>query len=300
MTTALGVPAVENTGCDSLTHRRIIGAEWRTDGILEGLDVSGTSSLQYQVAAGTAVVQRSDADGKMIARYDGGTVDTVAGDATNPRIDAVWIAAHNSKDYPADPDNQVYLGVTQGTPAASPTKPTIPDAATILRWMQVPAAATSTQSATRLDGIEYALHYASCGQRLGGYYDRRSFTISNKESNKGVFCRVPIFIPTDRYIRFEMSINFSANGAKGALDFSKYTELRAAFRIDGAIKGATRNLTGYGAWDSRQLSFTTICGRGNHTCDLVLWVGNGANADVHAAAGLEGLEMEVYDAGNNQ
>ncbi|KFI65888.1 hypothetical protein [Bifidobacterium cuniculi] len=300
MTTALGVPAVDNKGCDALTHRRIIGAEWRTTGILEGLDVSGTAGLQYKVDAGTAVVARSDSDGKMLARYEGGTVDTVAGDASNPRIDAIWIASHNSHQYTDDPDNQVYVGVTRGTPAASPAKPTIPEYATLLRYMTVPAAAASTQGATRTDGVEYALHYASNGQRLGGYYDRRSFTISNKESNKGVFCRVPIFIPTDRYIRFDMSINFSATGSKGALDFSKYTELRVAFRIDGAIKGPTRNLTGYGAWDSRQLNFTTICGRGNHTCDMVIWIGNGQNADVHGTSSLEGLELEIYDNGNDQ
>ena len=53
------------------------------------------------------------------------------------------------------------IGVTQGTPAASPVKPTPPAGVTVLSYMQVPANSTSLRNATRVGEIDYAVPYGA-------------------------------------------------------------------------------------------------------------------------------------------
>lgn len=116
MATALGVqPDSSGNGVTPLTHRKIIDALWTSTGIVTGLDVTGRNDLKYDVAAGVAICSRGDADGKTEAYWPGGqTTAVAAGDSTWPRIDRVWIKAHDMSQ--GDSDNQVVVGVTQGTP----------------------------------------------------------------------------------------------------------------------------------------------------------------------------------------
>ena len=142
-TVALGIaPNTSNIGVTPLVHRRILGAQFANCGIIDGLNVTGRNDLRYNVGAGVAVCSRGDSDGKTIAYHEGGQTPAVsAGDPSNPRIDIVWICAHNQLEY-KDSDNYVTLGVTQGTPSANPAEPTIPAGCTMLRKMRMPAGAT--------------------------------------------------------------------------------------------------------------------------------------------------------------
>ncbi len=120
-----------------------------------------SDTLAYQVAAGVAVTSRSGTDGVMEAYWGGGPSPAVeANQSTNPRIDCVWLQAHNQKEL-RDTDNLVVIGVTQGTPAASPVKPTPPAGVTVLSYMQVPANSTSLRNATRVGEIDYAVPYGA-------------------------------------------------------------------------------------------------------------------------------------------
>ena len=122
-TVALGIaPNTGNIGVTPLVHRRILGAQFANCGIIDGLNVTGRNDLRYNVGAGVAVCSRGDSDGKTIAYHEGGQTPAVsAGDPSNPRIDIVWICAHNQLEY-KDSDNYVPLGVTQGTPSANPAE----------------------------------------------------------------------------------------------------------------------------------------------------------------------------------
>ena len=165
-TVALGVsPDTNGVGVTPLVHRRIIGAQWANTGLVDGLNVTGRSDLRYNVSAGVAVCSRGDSDGKTLAYYEGGKTNAVAaGDPSNPRIDIVWIQAHNLMEY-KDSDNYVTVGVTQGSPSASLAEPTIPAGATMLRKMKMPAGASSTASAVQMWSADYAIpHGASLGK----------------------------------------------------------------------------------------------------------------------------------------
>lgn len=147
--TAFGVAQTSaGVGTTDTDMRKIIAAQWESTGVIDGLEVTGTTSLYYRVAAGVAVCSKGASDGKTLAYFSGGNTSTVSANSSgNPRIDCVWITAHDATQ--GDSDNLVTLGVTQGTAAATPTAPTIPTYATLLAAMLVPAGATTTANAYR-------------------------------------------------------------------------------------------------------------------------------------------------------
>ena len=88
---ALGVPPdSKGAGCTPVEHRRAIQGLFENTGILYGLDVTGTSGLEYNVGAGAAVCQRNAEDGYSIAWSDGGRVTAPEGGAGG--VEAVFTA----------------------------------------------------------------------------------------------------------------------------------------------------------------------------------------------------------------
>ena len=157
MVTALGVDVDTNgNGLDPLTHRQIIRRHWNNTGIMGGLTVCGRSDLYYGVSAGVAVCSMGDADGYTEAYWPGGNTENAvsAGDGTYPRIDSVYLLANTGT-----PDNVVHCKVAQGTPAASPSAPTLPAGALLLQQMRVPAGASKTSSASVNGSQNYAIPY---------------------------------------------------------------------------------------------------------------------------------------------
>jgi len=161
MSTALGIaPDASGEGTDPLTLRRIISARWARPGVVTGLTCSGRTDLRYQVAAGVAVCRRSATDGCTEAYWQGGTTSAVlAGDPSNPRVDVVYVIAHDPTQ--GDPDNKVSVGVAQGTPSTSPAKPAVPAGAVAVAVMRMPAGATSTSSAQPVASYVEAVPYMS-------------------------------------------------------------------------------------------------------------------------------------------
>lgn len=150
-------------GCTAAMMRRIVASHWATDGVVDGLAVSGGTSMQYTVAPGVAVISMgaNRSQGYVEAYCEGGQVATTPNAGTTPRVDAVWVMAHDVTF--GDPDNLVTLGVTQGTPAVSPKAPTIPARATLICDMQVPAGATSTAGAVQYGSYHSAVPYGTAG-----------------------------------------------------------------------------------------------------------------------------------------
>lgn len=74
---------------------------------------------------------------------------TTAAPGSNSRIDVIWVRQHAvASDGGPDANNILEIGVTQGTPAASPTVPVIPTGAMALAQAIMPAGATSTNALT--------------------------------------------------------------------------------------------------------------------------------------------------------
>lgn len=166
--TAFGVAQTSaGVGTTDTDMRKIIAAQWESTGVIDGLAVTGTTSLYYRVAAGVAVCSKGVSDGKTIAYFGGGNTSAVSANSSgNPRIDCIWVTAHDATQ--GDADNLVTLGVTQGTPAATPVAPTLPTYATLLAEMLLPAGATTTANATVLVSATVPNFYGMSRTQLDG------------------------------------------------------------------------------------------------------------------------------------
>lgn len=280
-TVALGVsPDLKGVGVTPLVHRRIIAAQWANTGLVDGLNVTGRNDLRYNVSAGVAVCSRGDADGKTIAYYEGGQTGAVAaGDPSNPRIDIVWIQAHNLMEY-KDSDNYVTVGVTQGSPSASLAEPTIPAGATMLRKMKMPAGATSTSSAVQMWSADYAIPYGASLGKIGENWDRRDMTGDPTVGRYWFEQEVEFSLPSDRMLELSFKCNLSSAGATSWSDMSHRTEWAVGFQIDGKdLDHSCANFVSYGAWETHETSYVTAVNKGRHTARLRTWLQYG-NAPV--------------------
>lgn len=282
MTTALGVqPDSNGNGVTPEVHRQIIAAQWQNTGVIDGLDVTGRSDLRYNVAAGVAVCSKGAADGKTLAYWPGGqTAAVAAGDASNPRVDAIWITAHNPKI--GDADNQVVVGVTQGTPAANPVAPPIPAGCTPIMAMQVPANATATSSATKIWTTYYALPYGASLGKLGENWDRRDMTGDNTVKKYYFEQPITFTLPTDRMVELQFKVNLSSATATSWDDTTHRTEWAVGFQIDdNDLDHSCANFVSFGAWETHETSYITAVSAGTHTARLRTWLQNGGAPVFH-------------------
>ena len=247
MTTAYGIaPDSTGSGLDPLTHRRIIKAHWANTGVICGLDVSGGTDLRYNVAAGAAVCSRGDADGYTEAYFNGGKTPAVkAGDPSNPRIDRIWIRANDISQ--GDSDNQVTVGVTQGTPSATPTAPALPSGCVRLMDMVMPAGATSTAKAIKSGGQLYAVPYgASLGRIAASRVTAEYTVVEDKQWHEQV--RISFTLPTKRNVclRWKACSTVGSDGGASANDRqgSYFVQCRADGNIINDIPSSGEGLTG--------------------------------------------------------
>lgn len=287
-------------GLDALTHRLILKALYPVCGIISGLDVTG-SGAHYTVAAGTAVVSSSEADGHRVAHFDGGATPNVAsGDASNQRIDSVYLKA----DDPITDNNSVAVrvGVVQGTPSASPVAPAAPAGTLLLAQFRVPAGSTSPAgSATRIYDGRHAISFDGNLGMLGENW--------NKSDQKGAptkrtnFYEQPITftLPTDRYVSFQFHCNFSNSKYAWNDPNAKACEWAVQFQLDGQdLNHAAFNFVSYGSWTDHYAEYTTKVTGGRHVARLRTWLQNGDAPYFHYAQnnGLwVGRRFQLFDRG---
>ena len=303
MATALGVqPDSNGNGVTPEVHRQIIAAQWHNTGVIDGLAVSGRSDLTYDVSAGVAVCSKGSADGKTLAYWPGGQTAAVnAGDASNPRIDLVWINAHNPKM--GDSDNSVTVGVTQGTPASNPVAPALPAGCTLLRSMRVPANATATSSAVATDTITYAIPYgASMG--LLAYDDQSRINQVINDGGKRVphlLNRRTINLPTDRLVE----LDWSGCVSNGKTDGAGWISLMNWFKVDGKdIPYAAVELHVQQTWEQFQHRHIMTLAAWTHTIESWYEWRNGnwevswhCGDDGNQHGGYPGSILAVWDRG---
>lgn len=271
---ALGV---RNSGADGTTPlalRLALGALFPQSGILSGLGVSGSSSLAYLVAPGVAVCTRGAGDGSAIAPVAAGSTPAVAANGTGyPRIDAVWVAAHDIDQ--GDPDNHVTLGVTQGAPAASPARPTVPTYATLLAYMRLPAGATTTAQATvEARGRDAVAAGATMGQ-LG--YMRDTYDGALRGDYNGTMhtdYSVTVTVPTTRLVEMRWAATLSGGESSDCI---------VAMEVDGA-KAMQFFVTppDSGRWDYKECRHVVRLAAGTHTLAFSSGQYWGGDVQVHA------------------
>lgn len=273
----------EKQGLDALTHRLIIQALYPTCGIVSGLTVSGDGAA-YKVAAGTAIVSSSETDGNRIAHFDGGDTPTVAsGDASNQRIDSIYLKAD---DPLADDDSvAVRVGVVQGTPAPSPVAPQAPAGTLLLAQYRVPAGSTSpASSATQVYSAQQAIPYGGSLGELGESWNKAD--MQGSPVIRKMFYEQPISfsVPTDRLVEFKMQVCYSSD--KGDSQDSQWS---VQFQLDGSdIPHAAANFVSRNAWETHEFSFVTKVSAGRHTARLRTWLQHGARPDFHYSGDSSG------------
>lgn len=202
MSVAFGVPQSGDVGTTASDMRQIMGNKWQSAGILGGLTVTGDTSLCYNVAAGAAVCCRAESDGKTEAYYAGGKTPAVsANESAEPRIDVVWITAHDATQ--GDEDNLVTIGVTEGTTATSPVAPDIPTYATPLADVLLPAGSTTTANATVSDVSPSAVSVTSTLGLLGSARSDYTGQIDKTRGTLYTPLSVTIDLPTARLVEIE-------------------------------------------------------------------------------------------------
>lgn len=272
-TTALGImQASDGAGLDPLTHRRIIMSRWANTGVITGLSVTGRTDLRYNVSAGCAVVSRSDSDGYAEAYFEGGQTDAVsAGDASNPRVDIIWIKANDLQQ--GDADNRVHIGVTQGTPSSNPVAPAAPAGCLVLMQMRMPAGATSTNSAVKNSSITFALPYGASfgildrvGENIDGTVDFNS---------KSEFLSQSVYLPTDRNIQMHAYLCVSSPGKRGEVGVAA-----VQFYVDGEIY-TTRKVEYTENWVTYEPTANIQLEAGTHRLGIAMYNEQGIGFEAH-------------------
>lgn len=292
---ALGVAQTSaGVGTTDTDMRKIIAAQWESTGVIDGLAVTGTTSLYYSVAAGVAVCSKGASDGKTLAYFAGGSTPAVSANSSgNPRIDCIWITSHDLTQ--GDADNLVTLGVTQGTPAATPTAPAIPTYATLLAQMCMPAGATTTANAAQAASIGYAIPYGASLGMLAENVLTMDGIGDGTVNNWYIEQTTGFFIPTDRLITFRFYVCASASDGN-------YSDWYQSFVLDGAEianSGGEFHLTS--GWSTQMHEFSTTIHGGNHTVAVKSGLRGGAAPHFHYAGdkytSFYGRRLQVWDSG---
>lgn len=312
MTTGLGIMQdASGNGVDPLTHRKCIQARWGNTGIVTGLDVTGRSDLRYNVAAGVAVTCRSESDGYAEAYWPGGQTPAVsAGNASNPRIDLVWIKANDLQQ--GDDDNQVHVGVTSGTPSASPVPPACPAGCTPVAYMRFPANATSTSGASKTGGDDAAIPYASTLGLLGENVNTADMIGDSTERLWFYENPVTFTVPTKRLVEMIYSCTFTNALSDGTIG-NMFNGVKpivwgvASFQIDGedVPHSGTEWQASNGVWEDHQVSCIIEVAAGTHTVRVrngLMAHGDATGAPYFRCSANNGVEykgrtLRVWDRG---
>jgi len=152
-----------NDGIDAAEARAMIGRDWGgRAGVIRLLDTSlqvteraSTPNQSVDVAAGSAIIQGTEASAQGFYRADNPETTNVAltaADATNPRNDLI-VARIRDQDYSSgSPSTNTFtLEAIAGTPAGSPSDPTVPDNCVVLARVVVAASDNIVNNASITD-----------------------------------------------------------------------------------------------------------------------------------------------------
>lgn len=241
----LGVP-----GTTTEEMQRMIAADYRTAGIVDGCKVSGTSGMSYSISAGAVIID-TGTDMAIKVAVAAQTVPTTAAPATGSRTDTIYVV----QEFPTanNPAANSYVAVTSGS---------VPANAIVIDRRNVPAGVTATTATTSVHNRKYALP-------IGGSLGRLHLAIDTNESphnSSALLTRGAgrFYVPTDRDVEFNMVSTVSMSDS-GGFTPDQYWNASVIYKfyVDGQlVKSWEREYSRI--WDSRQLSFVMALSEGTH------------------------------------
>lgn len=282
-------------GLTALDYRKILQGFYPNPGIVSGGTVTGNSSLTYHVAPTVAVIDRGS-DGTRLVYFSGGDTPAVAaGDASNRRIDVIWLKAND----PAldGGSKEVVLGVTQGTPSANPTVPQLDSGELALMEKLVQPGATNLSTGSGDNrSYNYAIPYGASIGLLGESWQRMD-GVGDSTIGKHYYEQpISFWLPTDRLVEFRFWVNYSA------ID-TKLSEWAIHFQLDGVgLDHAASVFRGEQTWETHYASYITTVPAGSHTARIDSWLQYGSAPAFHfngddAAPLWVGRRFQVWDRG---
>lgn len=289
MSVAFGVQNKGEVGTTASDLRQIIRYKWECTGVVGGLEVTGNSGLTYDVSQGMAICSKGETDGFVEAYYPGGASPAVpANTSSDSRIDVVWIASNDATQ--GDADNLVYIGVTVGTPGQGYPTSEVPDYATVVGDMLMPAGATSTSSATPTESVWNAIPY---GSSLGILFNATDTTNSPDPITGGwrTYASGTIDLPTPRYVDIKRIFTLGGIGGDGSV--------YARVLVDGAqtIQNEVRAYTAPAIASSQYIENTVLLEAGQHTIQAQMTKGVGQVRKYWQRGMWAGQTLQLVDAG---
>lgn len=173
----LAKPA-DGTGTMPADLQRVIWGLYRADDplIVKGCEVTGTSSMQYKVAAGVVYIPVGAQRGILVP-VDAATVQTAAAPSTGSRVDVLYVGQD--------------AGVKVGASAAS--------GSAVLDRRTVMAGTTATTSTTGITDRGYAMLFGASMGMLYNYRDPSPLdSVVNPASH--LVCATQVTVPSDRLL----------------------------------------------------------------------------------------------------
>lgn len=277
-------------GLTALDYRKILQGFYPNPGIVKGGTVTGNSSLTYHVAPTIAVIDRGS-DGTRLVYYAGGDTPAVAvGDASNRRIDVIWLKAND----PAldGGSKEVVIGVTQGTPSANPVAPSLGSGQLALMEKLVQPGTTNLSAGSGDNrSYNYAIPYGASMGSLA-YGGRSNNDLVNPDGVFRPYINLDFTIPSDRLIEFVWEANVGFRGPSQL--FGSYF---LKFILDGiTINDGNDEVQVTNNFIKQQYSVvTTVSGRGTH--HISVQVATNKNRSTGFYMNNDGAKLRVWDRG---
>lgn len=203
---------VVTSGTNASDVRKVWGAIY-TPGIIDGCVITRSgSAMTYTVSAGVVAIRTGQKE-VVMAPVASGPVPTIAAPGSGTRIDLIYA----EQRFPASGDSNVQVKVAQFATNAAVVLPA--NSVEIDRY-QISAGQTNTNAAVRVGGIVYSIPYGASLGTLHHWQNTYDGLISQELLREG---HGTFTLPTDRRVRFSISVTLSAQGASG-FDNSKYCE----------------------------------------------------------------------------
>lgn len=267
---------------------RKVNAALRTQGVLSGCGITlSAGAMTYSVGEGVVQMSRGAADGAVIAYVPARTL-TVAATTGQARIDIIYAAQNDYEQ--GDPDNLATFNVKEGTPAGTPSAPSLSAGQQEVARFLVPANTSKSNGATAVGSTTYSIPY---GGSLG-------ILAMAQDTNKGSYGTVAkdwlvvdFYIPTDRMI--ELSIDTCmrlGEGNAAQLGYKPKLDGVPLAHFDGPLLTAN-------AFESSHFSLFVVAQAGRRVVALNYGRenGDGVPYGVYAPNGRQGTTLRIIDRG---
>lgn len=247
--TGFGVPRSTAGGTTTADIQRIIAAEYSNAGIIDGCNVTGTATLEYDISAG-AVILDTGPDMAIKVPVAAQRIPAPAPPATGSADQKIYV----EQRFPSadNPDNSSLVAVTTGT---------VPPNSIVLDVRRLSAGATATSSAPSVHNRKFARPVGSTLGRLHmhTHTDTTPRTTGTVTRGAGDF-----YVPTDRDADIIITSCVSASSTSGAT-VDEHGSVIYKVYLDGSTLLATFERKYDRYWETKVFNFVAALSEGYHT-----------------------------------